>query len=296
MNGLINILKPTGMTSHDVVNVIRKKFKIKKVGHTGTLDPNAAGVLPILIGKASKLSDFYLKQNKEYRCQMRFGIATDTKDSFGKIVSVDEKLDYIDTDKIKNTLEQFKGTIKQIPPIYSAIKVDGKKLYKLARKGISNIDIPEKEVEIFDLECIKYEFPYLTFDCKCSSGTYIRTLVDDIAKSLNTKAYMTVLIRTRSGDFLIKNSVNIDCVQKENIIDVDDLNLKFRSIYLSSEEVINFINGKKLYPIPKNEIKFNEDGLEFFKVYDQDKKLLSISYINKDIGILKNKILFKEAK
>lgn len=291
MNGIINVLKPTGMTSHDVVNIVRKKINVKKVGHTGTLDPNASGVLPILIGKATKLSDFYMKKDKEYRCQMRFGISTDTKDSSGKITEVDENLKFLNVSEIKATLNKFKGKINQIPPIYSAIKINGKKLYSLARKGVELQEIPKREVTIYDIEFIKYNFPYFTFDCRCSSGTYIRTLIEDIATSLNTKAYMSILIRTISGEFKIENSTDINKITKDNLINVDDLNLGFSEIVLSNDEINDFIQGKKIYPVQKSELRLNDEGIEYFKVYDMNKNLISIAYIDGNIGILKNKIL-----
>ncbi|MBP2026447.1 tRNA pseudouridine55 synthase [Acetoanaerobium pronyense] len=246
MDGVINILKPTGMTSHDVVGFIRKNFKIKKVGHTGTLDPNAAGVLPICIGKGTKLSQYIMEKEKSYRCELIFGKTTDTLDSYGKIIS-EKLIDPIDFYDIEKTVKTFIGQISQIPPAYSAIKVNGVKLYEKARKGIEINDIPIRTVTIHNINIISYEFPRLMMDIRCSSGTYIRSLVRDIGEKLESPSYMSLLIRTKSGEFKIEEALAIEelteDILNEKLTSLKDIKLNMQDITLKSSASVSYING-----------------------------------------------------
>lgn len=246
MDGVINILKPTGMTSHDVVGYIRKNFNIKKVGHTGTLDPNAAGVLPICIGKGTKLSQYIMEKEKNYRCELIFGKTTDTLDSYGEITQKKE-IEEINLQEIKKSLSGFIGNISQVPPAYSAIKVNGVKLYEKARKGIEISDIPVRNVKIKDIKIISYDFPRLMIDVKCSSGTYIRSLVRDIGESLDSHAYMSLLIRTASGEYEIQNALALEELDFEvltkNLVRLRDVKLKMKDIKIKSTALKAFING-----------------------------------------------------
>lgn len=213
MNGIINVLKPPGMTSHDVVNFIRKITNIRKVGHTGTLDPNAAGVLPVCIGKATRVVQYFDDFNKVYRAELTLGYETDTQDKYGEVTN---KLDnysvtYKDIDRVFN---KFKGKIKQIPPMYSAIKYNGKKLYELAREG-KTIERQPREITINDLKILKnYDNKRIIFDVNCSKGTYIRTLCNDIGKELGTLGCMTFLLRKSVGDFKIENAYTLEEIQE----------------------------------------------------------------------------------
>ena len=187
MNGVLIINKPKGYTSHDIVNVVRKKLNTKKVGHTGTLDPDATGVLPILIGTATKISKYLIEHKKIYMATVRLGYKTDTADASGKIIKEDKYFQKIDDKKIEDILASFLGKQKQVPPMYSAIKVDGKKLYEYARDGVE-IERAARDIEIYDIEVEKFnvEDNEITFRVKCSKGTYIRTLCETIAEILGT--------------------------------------------------------------------------------------------------------------
>lgn len=186
MNGVLIINKPKGYTSHDIVNVVRKKLNTKKVGHTGTLDPDATGVLPILIGTATKISKYLIEHKKTYIAIVKLGYKTDTGDSTGKVIKVDEHFQKIDNKKIEDVLASFLGKQKQVPPMYSAIKVDGKKLYEYAREG-KTVQVEAREIEIYDICLEKYNNnDEISFKVNCSKGTYIRTLCEDIAEKLGS--------------------------------------------------------------------------------------------------------------
>lgn len=217
MNGVINVFKPKGITSHDVIKLLRKKLGIKKVGHTGTLDPGAAGVLPVCIGKGTRISEYLLDANKEYIAELTLGIATDTQDIEGKVINYSNK--QVTDEEIYKAFANFKGQIQQIPPMYSAVKVKGKKLYELARKG-QNVERKSREVYIYDLNIKKIYDNKVIFYVKCSKGTYIRTLCDDIGKFLGTFGYMSYLIRVGVGEFKISDSISLDYIKK---LDIEEL-------------------------------------------------------------------------
>ena len=212
IKGFVNINKPTGLTSSDVVIRVRNQVtrysgeKIK-AGHLGTLDPGGAGVLPVALGKATRLFDYFLKKDKVYRADFVFGIATDTVDSYGSIVGRGRTPSL---GEILAVLPRFIGRITQVPPMYSAISVDGRRLYDLAREGKS-VEVPSREIDIYSIDYVGSKSSNMhTFDIHASSGTYIRTLVSDIAKALGTVGYMASIIRLRSGGFKIENSVTFE--------------------------------------------------------------------------------------
>lgn len=208
-SGFINVLKPSGPTSFDIVDRIRKLLKVKKVGHLGTLDPLAAGVLPIAIGKANKLFEELAFKKKRYRAVFTFGKETDTADSDGTVTKRDG---HIPTEEeVMAVLGKFRGTISQKPHKYSAVKISGVKSCDLAREGHEvDLSYKSREVDIFKLELIRREGPDFTFDIECSAGTYIRSLCCDIAEELKTYAYVSMLIRLSSGDFDISDSVTLE--------------------------------------------------------------------------------------
>lgn len=215
--GFININKPKGKTSHDVVAILRRITKIKQIGHTGTLDPFAQGVLPICIGKSTRLAD-YLKDEKEYIATVQFGANTTTYDIEGEIT---EKFDIKVTEKnILDIIPNFTGEIEQLPPIYSAIKVNGKKLYEYARNG-EKVEIKSRQVQINKIELLEFseENQVAKILVNCGKGTYIRSLAYDIGKILGSGAYLTDLIRTKSGGFSLETSVNIDDLTNENFLE-----------------------------------------------------------------------------
>ncbi len=204
MLGIINLHKPTGKTSHDMVSLVRRTLGLKRVGHTGTLDPEASGVLPILVGKATGLSELLTEKTKGYTARVRLGIATDTYDRAG---TVTERSDVIPSEEeIKAVAKTFIGKISQLPPMYSAIKKDGKKLYELARQGIT-IEREARCVEIYDLRCYDFSENEFSLDVTCSKGTYIRSLCYDLGRALGTCATMVSLLRTQSGLFTLENAV-----------------------------------------------------------------------------------------
>ena len=249
MNGLILINKPKGYTSHDIVNVIRKTIGIKKVGHTGTLDPNATGILPILIGEATKTSKYLIEHKKTYVATLKLGEQTSTGDSQGDVIKK-SKIPNISIKQLKDALNSFLGIQLQIPPIYSAVKVDGKKLYEYARKG-KKVDIPSRQIEIYRIDLIDFNNnDLITFEVECSKGTYIRTLCEDIAKELDTIGYMKELKRIKVNDFRIEDSISIENVTKENIekhiITLEDIFKDKDKIELDDKKNTLFLNGVKL--------------------------------------------------
>lgn len=215
MNGIINVLKPPGMTSHDVVSFVRKTINIKRVGHTGTLDPNAAGVLPICIGKATRVVQYFDDFKKVYRAELTLGFETDTQDRYGEIVGRSKLSSFtIKDEDIEKVFEKFKGNISQIPPMYSAIKHNGRKLYELAREG-KIVERKPREIYIYDIYVInKLDNKKIFFEAECSKGTYIRTLCNDIGRELGTLGCMTFLLRTHVGDFDIDSAFTVEEIQE----------------------------------------------------------------------------------
>lgn len=212
ISGIININKEVGISSNKCVSLVKKAFDMRKVGHTGTLDLEASGVLPIVIGKATRVSDFLMDEKKEYITEAVFGKRTDTLDYAGKVIEIS---DYEFTkEELEEAMEKFKGKIIQSPPMYSAIKVNGQKLYDLARKGIE-VEREKREVEIFSFELIDFNFPKASFKITCSKGTYIRSLIDDLGEALGSFAYVNSLCRTKVGDFFIE-----DAIKSEDILDI----------------------------------------------------------------------------
>lgn len=195
MDGIIVVNKPSGCTSHDIVSKIRKSLKLKKVGHTGTLDPLATGVLPILLGNATKLSKYLINHDKEYIATIKLGVKTDTGDIEGSIID-EQKVPLFTEEQIIEALNSFVGKQKQMPPMYSAIKVNGKKLYEYARNG-EKIEVATRDIEIYNISFLQYIDNKIKFKVSCSKGTYIRSLCEDIAQKLNTVGTMENLERTQ---------------------------------------------------------------------------------------------------
>ena len=266
MDGIILINKEKDYTSHDVVAIVKKTLG-QKVGHTGTLDPNATGILPLLIGKATKISKYLVNHDKIYQAVLRLGVKTDTADMMGKIVE-EKNVKMPNKEEIELIFSSMVGKTKQIPPIYSAIKVNGKKLYEYARQD-KKVEIPEREIEIYNLKLdyISLNKNEITFTIYCSKGTYIRTICEQIAKKLGTIGCMSELNRIQVGEFHIDNSITIKKLQenKKNVMD-----------YLISIE--QFLNGVKL----KCEMK--ED---IYRIYDENKKFIGL-------GIIKNELLKRD--
>lgn len=248
-NGILNIDKPQGITSHDVVDIVRKIFPGIKVGHTGTLDPIATGILPICIGKATKLSDELLSENKVYKVKMLLGVETDTYDITGKIVFANTLNE--DEIYIKERIKRFIGKSSQIPPIYSAIKIKGKKAYEYARNG-ENVSLKPREIEIFNIDDIDVNLRkrQVSFVVSCTKGTYIRSLVHDIGIKLGCGATMIELKRLKTGDFDINDSIDLyeflnleylDMLDK--IVSIEELYRDSKKINLKDKDYDKFLNG-----------------------------------------------------
>lgn len=253
-SGVLIIDKPEGITSHDVVAKVRKALHTKKVGHTGTLDPLATGVLVVCVEKATKLVQYLTCENKTYEVQMKLGIKSDTGDITGNVIETDEnieeKLNNLNLEKINEILRTFLGAQKQVPPMYSAIKVNGKKLYEYAREGVE-IEREERDIEIHSIENVSFENDILKYTVSCSKGTYVRSLCENIAEKLGTCGTMTALRRTVTGEFEIKDSIQIEEISEEKIISMEKLFDKKIDV---SNNMKKLINGE--------EIKVDlEDGL-----------------------------------
>ena len=280
MDGVIIINKQKDFTSHDVVNVIRKKLNTKKVGHTGTLDPNATGVLPILVGKATKISKYLIEHDKTYIATIKLGERTVTGDSQGQVVEKKEIPHYLEKKDIEEVLKSFLGKQKQVPPIYSAIKVNGKKLYEYAREG-KEVKLEARQIEIYKIELIEYENNRIKFKVDCSKGTYIRTLCEDISKKIGTVGYMEELQRTKVNNFKIEKSILLDDITlenaEENLIKIEDIFKEISSIELDNRKLELFLNGVKLtYALPNN----------IYRIYN-NKQFIGI-------GIVENKLLKRD--
>lgn len=246
MNGIIIVDKPKGITSHDVVFKLRKILKTRKIGHTGTLDPIATGVLPICVGNCTKASNYLIADDKIYEAQIKLGILTDTSDITGNII--EEKQVNVSEEQIKDVISSFKGNQTQIPPIYSAIKVNGKKLYEYARQGIQ-VEIPSRQIEIFDIKISNINMKENTVDIivHCSKGTYIRSLCVDIGKKLGTVATMAGLRRIKSGNFKIEDSIKLEDINENvKLISLEQAFINSPKISLNNNEVEKLLNGVKI--------------------------------------------------
>jgi tRNA pseudouridine55 synthase len=210
MNGIVVIDKPSGKTSHDVVEGVKKALSVKKAGHAGTLDPMATGVLPVCLEEATKLVQFLSTDTKDYTATMLLGVKTDTQDVEGKIIARDDP--YVIREDIEDILIRFVGETEQVPPRYSAVKYKGKPLYKWARRGIT-IEPPPRVIEIYDIKIDEVNLPYVTFRVSCSKGTYIRSLCSDIGEMLGCGACLASLRRTRSGSFLEASAIPLDALE-----------------------------------------------------------------------------------
>ena len=259
MFGFLNINKPAGMTSHDVVSALRHALKIKQIGHTGTLDPMATGVLPVAIGKASRLIEF-LQENKGYIAELALGKVSDTYDTEGAVKFYSDKK--VTREEITSVLNSFRGKIEQIPPAHSAVHYKGKRLYELARQGIIPDDIPKRTVFITKLELLEFdqEKQKAKIEVECSKGTYIRSIISDLGLAMGTGAVMSGLVRTRSGLFTIENAIHLDAVtdtqeaQKYLINPVEVLS--YKSYELSEFEYQKIKHGQSLET--KNNFEDNE--------------------------------------
>ena len=277
MDGIVIINKEKEYTSHDVVAKVKKILNEKKVGHTGTLDPNATGVLPILLGKGTKLSKYLINHNKIYEATLKLGEKTDTADIEGKITEEkDVNKENLSQENVTKVLKEFIGKSKQVPPMYSAIKVNGKKLYEYARKG-QTIEIKPREIEIYGIELLNINNNEISFKVHCSKGTYIRTLCENIAEKLETVGYMKELKRIEVGEFNIKNAITLKELESKKgkaLISIEEFLKDKQLINLNSKKVKMFLNGVNL------EFKL-EDGI--YRIYNEKNEFIGTGTIKSNV-------------
>lgn len=278
INGILNVYKERGFTSHDVVAKLRGILKQKKIGHTGTLDPEAKGVLPVCLGKATKVCDLLMEQDKAYIAELLLGIETDTQDMTGTIRS--KKNVQVSVEAISHVLQQFIGEYDQIPPMYSARKVHGKKLYELARAGIE-VERKPKRITISAIRLLEIKLPVIKIEVVCSKGTYIRTLCHDIGQSLGCGGCMQSLLRTRVGNFTLEQSLPLAKLQEAKdqgqlehlLISIDSLFITYPAVYVKEAFQKNVYNGNAIQP----EQCQNESGEKpMIRLYDAREQFIGI--------------------
>ena len=273
MNGVLLINKPKDYTSRDVVNKLTKLLNTKKIGHTGTLDPLATGVLVICIGKSTKLCDLLTSKYKEYIATIKLGIKTDTLDTMGTVLEEREVPLYTEKEII-NVLNSFLGKSIQETPIYSAVKVNGRKLYEYAREGKS-VELPKREIDIKSIELLSYKDNEIVFRTTVSKGTYIRALINDISLKLNTIGTMSNLIRTKQGEFTLEDCYNLEDVETNNyqLLTNEEVLSNLETIDINDELLIPVNNGAVINKIFKNNIaclRHNNKIIAIYKQYDKD--------------------------
>ncbi len=287
INGVINVYKEKGYTSHDVVAKLRGILGQKKIGHTGTLDPDAEGVLPVCLGRATKLCDMLTDKNKTYEAVLLFGKTTDTQDISGKVLE-EKDTGLLTVEKIEECIQAYIGEYDQIPPMYSALKVNGKKLYELAREG-KVVERRARRVQIYDIRIRKIEIPRVTMEVTCSKGTYIRTLCHDIGQDLGTGACMEQLLRTRVSRFELKDSLKLGEIEAlkqagrimEIVIPVDQMFLQYPAFCVDREHAAYAYNGNLLKAgfMKKIQTAVTESDSEDrtkARVYDEDGRFIGI--------------------
>lgn len=294
MNGVINIYKNTGMTSFDVVAIVRRVAKMKKVGHTGTLDPAASGVLPVCLGKATKIIDYIMENKKVYRVNLKLGMVTDTYDLEGEVLR-EEDASHITKDEILNCINSFLGTINQVPPMYSALKQNGVRLYELARQGIE-VHREARKITIYSIENIKIESnDNIQMDVCCSKGTYIRSLCYDIGEKLNVGATMTALERIQNGPFTKEEAINIEDLTEEllekHIISIEKALDSFEKITVNEKFGKLLRNGVKVFDnrMYSEEVEFNK----LYRVYEDNGVFLGLGKRDEK-GFKLEKLLIEE--
>lgn len=294
MNGVLVINKPMDFTSFDAVAVTRRVSGQRKTGHCGTLDPNATGVLPVLLGVATKAQDILPNHDKEYVAELKFGIATDTLDIWGEVIK--EEPSAVSGEAFENILESFRGNIMQVPPMYSALKQNGQRLYDLARQGIE-VKREARPITVYALECEDFSADNQTAKIRvsCSKGTYIRSLIDDIGKALGTVAVMTSLCRTKACGFSLEDSITMEELKamtpedvKAKLLPIERLFERYREVFVSEAQRTRFKNGgalglERLRSLPKdfaeNEIfrvKFGEDFLGLGIIKNSELKIYKL--------------------
>ena len=295
MNGVVLIRKEKDYTSFDVVAVVRRTLGTKKAGHTGTLDPNATGLLPVLLGTATKAQDVIPCHDKRYRASFRFGIATDTLDIWGEVL--EEKESHVTRGRLEETLASFRGEIEQLPPMYSAVSVDGKRLYQYAREG-KEVERRPRTVTVYALELIGFdeEAQAGVLDISCSKGTYVRTLIDDIARALGTIGVMTDLERYEACGYSLDDAVTLD--ELKRIAEdgsltrsscwrsIESLFESYPALTVSEKQAHRFINGNPL-DIARTALRSGAEDKKIYRIKDGEGRFLSLGITDLDSGMIK---------
>lgn len=278
MDGVLNVYKPIGISSFDVIRTIRKICNTSKIGHTGTLDPLATGVLPICIGKATKVVELIMNDYKVYKAELKLGIITDTYDREGKILEVNNV--NVQREEVEDCIRSFVGTILQVPPMYSAIKVNGKKLYELARQGIE-IPRDSRSITIYEIDILDINIPFITFEVKCSKGTYIRSLCYDIGNKLGCGGTMWNLERIQSGNFTKNTSVEVNNLNTDNLMEhlipLDKVFDNYTSIVVDTKVEKLLINGVR---VSNKNLLNGIDQNKMYRIYNQDNMFLGLGSRN----------------
>lgn len=316
MDGFINLLKPAGMTSHDAVASFRRILRIKKIGHTGTLDPMACGVMCICVGRATRAAEYLESDRKTYRCEMKLGLTSDTGDIWGDVTEFDSAAaDRVTEERILEALASMKGEQLQYPPMYSAVKVNGRRLYDYARKGES-VEVSPRKITIFDIRPVHVleEPRTVMFDVECSKGTYVRTICTELGRMLGCGAVMTFLLRTKSGAFDLADAVTFEEIiaavseaeemsaeeimgrrhdeplkadLSRYIIPMDRMLDSFGKIYFNKKNAQRFVNGNstdmKVVRVAE-ECRGTEDSRfrDHYRVYGPERNFLGIAYIDRE--------------
>ena len=288
MNGVVLIKKEKEFTSFDVVAVVRKLTGQKKVGHTGTLDPNATGVLPVLLGTATKAQDIIPCHDKKYRADFRFGIATDTLDIWGEVI--EEKAAEVTVGQLEKALRCFRGEIDQLPPMYSAVSIDGKRLYQYAREG-KEVERKPRRVTVYSLELTSFDEGSQsgTLDIYCSNGTYIRTIIDDLARSLGTVGVMTDLVRCEACGYRLEDCITLDELRERIgsgdlsfLHSVESIFADYDEVVVSDKQANRFVNGNPL-DIARTDLRYGTEDKKIYRVKDRQGAFLSLGIVDKDV-------------
>lgn len=292
ISGILNVNKEVGISSNKCVGLVKKALNTKKVGHTGTLDLEADGVLPIVIGKATRVSDFLMDEKKEYITEAIFGSRTDTLDWSGQVVEESNKT--FTKDELMSEMENFTGQIIQIPPMYSAIKINGTKMYDLARKGIE-VERKTRKVTIYGLKLIDFDFPKATFKITCSKGTYIRTLIDDLGEALGSFAYVNKLTRSKVGDFVIEEAISSKDLLE---MDKDQILSRIKPVDYALKDYKEIRLDESYFKQATNGMTMRVDDIysdDLIRVYVDDKFIgLAKNFKNEDRYFLKMEKVFYE--
>ncbi|NHN28335.1 tRNA pseudouridine(55) synthase TruB [Paenibacillus agricola] len=292
LEGILPVWKPQGFTSHDVVAKIRGILRIKRIGHTGTLDPQVTGVLPLCIGRATRLVEYIQELPKEYEATLKIGIATDTEDAGGQIIDQVDKVQ-LTSEQVSEAIHAFVGDIDQVPPMYSAVKVDGKRLYELARQGIE-IERKSRTVTIYEIEILNMELtlahPEIRFRVRCSKGTYIRTLCVDIGRKLGFPSVMSHLVRTSTGSIEQKQCLTIEQIEQlhkqglliDQLIPVEKALAHMQSVHLNEAQTRKALIGQKLSFEIDNHSLSAAHAQQLVTAYSADSRFLGIFQWDKD--------------